>query len=126
MAEKKILIAEDEPEVLNILEKKFRARGYEVLAVANGEEAFNRCRAYNPDLLLLDIAMPKIDGYTLAQNFRKDKAFKETPIIFMTAKELEFSGIQKRLTELGNCDFITKPCIFEALLAKVSAIIEKK
>lgn len=126
MAQKKILIAEDEPEVLNILEKKFRASGYEVLAASNGEEAFNRSRAYKPDVLLLDIAMPKVDGYTLAENFRKDNNFKETPIIFMTAKELEFSGIQKRITELGNCDFITKPCAFEALLAKVSAIMADK
>lgn len=119
MEQKKILIADDEPDVLNILEKRLKQRNYDVIAVSNGSEVIDVCKSRKPDLIILDIVMPGTDGYTIADILRKEKNLSQTPIIFMTAKELEFSGIQKRLLELGYSDFISKPSVFEQLLAKI-------
>jgi CheY-like chemotaxis protein len=67
--------------------------------------------------------MPDADGYLVASSLRQDQTLKKIPIIFMTGKELDYSGIMKRITALGLCDFIDKPCTFEDLLAKVKRII---
>lgn len=123
MAGKKILIADDEKDALLILEKNLRKSGYEVFAVAEGREVVNKCNSAQPDLILLDIAMPGMDGYSIAFKLRQLKAFENIPIIFMTAKELDYSGIQKRLDELGNCDFLPKPFPFAELLSKIKETI---
>jgi two-component system alkaline phosphatase synthesis response regulator PhoP len=118
---KKILIADDEPDVLAILEKKLKQNDFEVLALSKGKDIVEKVRQFKPDLLILDIIMPDMDGYEVAAALRKDNAFLSTPIIFMTGKELEYSGILKRAGQLGFCDLINKPCTFEELLAKVKA-----
>ena len=119
MGQKKILIADDEEDILDILEKKLKQMDYDVMTVANGDEIIPICKFYKPDLIILDIIMPRIDGYTVAQNIREEKTISDTPIIFMTAKELEYSGIKKRLLDINNTDFIAKPCSFEELLVKI-------
>jgi DNA-binding response OmpR family regulator len=119
MAGKKILIADDSTEILQVLEKKLRESGYEVLALSEGRDAVEKARLYLPDLIILDIVMPGWDGYTVASALRLEKNFEATPIIFMSAKDLEYPGIQKRLSQLDYCDFITKPCLFNELLDKV-------
>jgi DNA-binding response OmpR family regulator len=119
MALKKILIADDEPDVLAILEKKLKANGFDVLALSKGKEIISQVKSFQPDLLILDIVMPDMDGYAVGITLRADEAAGKTPIIFMTGKELEYSGMQKRAQELGFCDIINKPCTFEELLAKV-------
>lgn len=119
MEQKKILIADDEEDILDILEKKLKQQNYDILTVANGNEIIDMCKFYKPDLVLLDIIMPGIDGYTIAIKLRKEKEFSNTPIIFMTAKELEYSGIKKRLLDIDSTDFIAKPCSFAELLAKI-------
>lgn len=119
MAGKKILLVDDDPEILDILEKKLKQKNYDCIAVSDGKKAIRKCKILNPDLIILDIVMPDIDGYTVANTLREDKSLENTPIIFMSAKELEYSGVEKRLLEIGHCDFITKPCIFEDLLLKI-------
>jgi len=123
MAMKKILIADDEPDVLSILEKKFISNGFEVLALSKGKDINSRVKEFKPDLLILDIVMPDMDGYAVGILLRQDKDTKDTPIIFMTGKELEFYGMIKQAQELGKCDFIHKPCTFDALLQKVKAAL---
>lgn len=123
MAGKKVLIADDEQEILEILEKKLKQNGYEVIAFLKGNDALEAAKLHKPDLLILDIAIPGMDGYNVALALREDAALKSTPIIFMTAKELEYSGVEKRLSEVGYCDFISKPCVFEDLLAKVRELV---
>jgi len=120
---KGILIVDDEQDVLSILEKKFRENNYNVMAYARGGEAIEACKLNKPDIMLIDIAMPEMDGYTLALALRKEKTLESVPIIFMTGKELEYSGIEKRVHELGVHDFIIKPCNFQDLLAKVKEVI---
>ncbi len=83
------------------------------------KKIINICKFYKPDLVILDIIMPEIDGYTVAESLRKEKRITDTPIIFMTGKELEYSGIKKRLLDIDYTDFIAKPCSFEELLAKI-------
>jgi two-component system response regulator VicR len=123
MAGKKILIADDEQEILEILEKKLKQNGYEVISFSKGKDAVEGSKLHKPDLIILDIAMPEMDGYNVALALREEEVSKSAPIIFMTAKELEYSGIQKRLAEISYCDFIAKPCVFEDLLAKVKKMI---
>jgi two-component system alkaline phosphatase synthesis response regulator PhoP len=123
MAGKKILIADDEQDTLYILEKKLKQNNYDVLSLTEGKEVVKKCKLYNPNLIILDIVMPGVDGYTVALSLREDKSLKSIPIIFMTAKELEYSGIEKRLLEIGYSDFISKPCVFEDLLKKIKATV---
>jgi DNA-binding response OmpR family regulator len=123
MSIKKILIADDEPDVLAVLEKKLKQNDFEVMALSKGREIIAKVKSFQPDLLILDIVMPDMDGYAVGISLRQDEAAKKIPIIFMTGKELEFSGMQKRAQELGSCDIINKPCTFEELLAKVKEAI---
>lgn len=124
MSLRKILIADDEPDVLAILEKKLKANGYDVLALSKGKEIIDRVKTFKPDLIISDIVMPDMDGYAVGITLRQEDATKKTPIIFMTGKELEYSGMQKRAEDLGCCDIINKPCTFEELLVKVNAALK--
>jgi CheY-like chemotaxis protein len=120
---KKILIVDDEEEVLKLLSERLRQKNYYVTAVSRGEDAIARCRMDKPDLILLDIAMPDMDGYTIASALREDKLFRDIPIIFVTGKELEHKGIQERIEQLGVYDYIMKPCSFQELLTKIQGFI---
>ena len=120
---KKILIVDDEKEALAILERKLKEADYLISAVASGKEAIEVSKLFKPDLILLDIAMPDIDGYTVASALRQDKLLKDVPIIFVTGKELELKGIKERLLEIGICDYITKPCTFDDILKKIKECI---
>ncbi|MDD5246656.1 MAG: response regulator [Candidatus Omnitrophica bacterium] len=126
MATKKILIADDEKDILDILGKKFAQDDYEVITMLRGEGILEKCRKFKPDLVILDIVLPDIDGYGIALTLRADESLKDTPIIFMTGTDLEYSGIEKRLTELGYCGFISKPCTFEEIKEKVKEAIESQ
>lgn len=119
MEQKKILIADDEQDILDILEKRFKQCNYDVMTVADGKKIIDICKFYKPDLVILDIIMPGIDDFTIADNLRKEKNISDTPIIFMTGKELEYDGVKKRLLDIGYTDFIFKPSAFEELLAKI-------
>ena len=123
MEQKKILIADDETEVLEILEKRLKESGYALKAVSKGKDALDACKQEKFDLIVLDIAMPDMDGYTVAENLRQDKQLQNIPIIFLTGKELEYKGVQKRIEELGAYDFLIKPCTFEEILSKIKEAI---
>lgn len=122
-AKKKILIADDEEDVLAVVEKKLRESGYYVIAVTNGGDAVEMAKLNKPDLAILDIAMPVLDGYAVAQELRKDDTLKHIPVIFITGKDLEFEGIEKRMFDLGAFDFLRKPCAYEDILIKVKEAI---
>jgi len=119
MAGKRILIADDDLEILDVLVRKLRENNYEVMGFQEGKDVMEKCKICNPDLILLDIVMRDVDGYTVAHTLREDKALENIPIIFVTAQELEYSVISKRLAEIGHCDFIAKSRTFDELLAKI-------
>jgi CheY-like chemotaxis protein len=120
---KKILIADDDEEVLKLLSERLRKNNYYVTAVSKGQDAVDRCRLDKPDLVLLDIAMPDMDGYAIASALREDNLLSDIPIIFVTGKDLEHKGIQERVARLGIYDYIMKPCSFQELLKKIQGFI---
>lgn len=119
MAGKRILIADDDPEILSVLEKRLRQKNYEVVALLSGKEAIDKCKSFNPDLVILDMLLRDTDGYSVASALRKNKTLESVPIIFVTGQELDYSVSQKNISELVNCDFLPKLGTFEDLLKKI-------
>jgi DNA-binding response OmpR family regulator len=120
---KAILLVDDEQEILDILKKKLEKSNYTVDTASSGEEALSMCKSLRPDLLLLDIAMPAMDGYAVAIELKKQEAYKNLPIIFLTAKELDPLAVNRRVGEIGAFGYMMKPCSFEDLLAKIKSAI---
>ncbi len=117
-----ILIVDDEPANLILLEELLGSQGYEVFLAASGQEALKMAKMTLPDLVLLDVMMPDINGFEVCRDLRKDEQLKVTPVIFLTALDDEQSRIQG--LELMGDDYITKPFNSRLLLAKVSSILK--
>jgi len=111
----KVLIVEDEPFLLNLYKLRLQQDGYEVIMASNGDQGFSLAQLESPDLILLDILMPKIDGYGLLANLKKNKSTKNIPsIIFSNLSQKH--EIEKGL-KLGAKDFIIKTSITPTELA---------
>lgn len=119
--EKKILIVEDEQAIVDIISFNLEREGYTVFAAYDGEEGVEKAKAENPDLILLDLMLPKMDGYEVCKYLRKTMS---TPIIMLTAREEEVDKILG--LELGADDYITKPFSMRELLARVKANIRRQ
>ena len=120
---KKILIADDEPDILEIIQFNLQIEGYEVLTAKNGDEAFEKSKKFLPDLVMLDIMMPGKNGIEVCSMLRKLPSFKETLIIFLTAMSDENTEIKG--LESGADDYITKPISPKVLLSKVNALFRR-
>jgi two-component system alkaline phosphatase synthesis response regulator PhoP len=121
---KKILIADDEVNLLKLLKHFFRVRRYDVILATNGEEALNKAREEKPDLMILDIMMPKKDGFEVCKELKLDENYRNIPIIMLTAK----GKITDKITgkEAGADMYLVKPVDFECLLANVETLLNKK
>ncbi|MEB3279304.1 MAG: response regulator [Lyngbya sp.] len=117
-----ILIVDDEPANLILLEELLRAEGYEILLATSGIEALEVAKTTEPDLVLLDIMMPDMNGFEVCDRLRKDKQLQIVPVIFLTALNDDQSRL-KGLELMGD-DYITKPFNSRLLLAKVSSILQ--
>lgn len=104
---KKILIAEDEEVLLNVLKDRFEAEGWEVITARDGEEAVGAIRKFRPDLVLLDLLMPKKDGFEVLKEIRGDPEFKTLPIIVVLSNLGSDEDIKKALA-LGANDYFVK------------------
>lgn len=120
---KKILIADDEPDILEIIQYNLQNEGYEVAAAKNGDEAIEQAKRFNPDLIILDIMMPGKNGIEVCNILRMQPAFNETLIIFLTA--LSDEGTEVKGLETGADDFITKPVSPKVLVSKVNALFRR-
>ncbi len=120
---KKILIADDEPDILEILQYNLRGEGYEVVLAKNGNEAIDLAKKENPDLIILDIMMPGKTGIEACNILRGMPDFKETLIIFLTALSDESSEIKG--LETGADDYLTKPVSPRVLVSKVNALFRR-
>ncbi|MCX6323663.1 MAG: response regulator transcription factor [Sphingobacteriales bacterium] len=120
---KKILIADDEPDILEILEFNLKAEGYEVATVKNGDQALEKAKTFQPDLIMLDIMMPGKNGIEVCNLLRMQPAFKKTLIIFLTAMSDESTEIKG--LESGADDYLTKPVSTKVLSSKVSALFRR-
>jgi DNA-binding response OmpR family regulator len=123
MDKKKILVVDDEEQILSLIKKKLTDSNYDCITVAQAREAVTLAKTSNPDLILLDIAMPQMDGYTIAKELKKEKATRDIPIIFLTGKELEPRAINERIGEIGAYGFIMKPCSLKELLEKIRSVV---
>ena len=120
---KKILIVDDEPDVVVPVHFLMEQQGYHVMTANRGEDALDLICQYKPDLVLLDIMLPGIDGYEVCEIVRLNLDYRDVKIIFLTAKGREVD-IAKGLA-LGADAYITKPFSNVALVAKVKEILEK-
>jgi len=120
----KILIVDDEPDILEFLKYNFKGEGFEVSTADNGNDAIKKAIRHNPDLILLDVMMPELDGMETCRMLRKMKPFSETIIVFLTARGEDYSEIAG--FEAGADDYITKPIRPRALLARVKAILKRR
>jgi len=118
---KKILIADDHPEVVELVRVTLEGGNYEIVDASNGKEALEKIRKMKPDLVLLDIIMPKMDGFEVCRKLRKDPQIKEIPIIMLTAKGQAVD--QEKGRQIGARDYITKPFSPSALLVKIEEIL---
>ena len=114
----KILVVDDEPPIVRLMEFILARQGHEMIVAVNGQEALEKVRAHRPDLVLLDIMMPRVDGYEVARTLRADPEFADIPVIMLSAKAQE-EDIQKGLN-VGVNEYITKPFSPEHLVHVVA------
>ena len=120
---KKILIADDEPDILEIVSYNLGKEGYEVYTAKDGNEAIERAKQLNPDLIILDIMMPKKTGVEVCQILRTQPLFQDTLIIFLTAMSDEASQIKG--LETGADDYVSKPISPKVLVSRVNALFRR-
>lgn len=120
---KKILIVDDDKEIRDVTKKRLIQKNYEVMTASSGQEAITICKTNRPDFVLLDIAMPEMDGYSTCEKIKQNTKTKAIPILFVTGKELLPEGIYKRCQDLGACGYISKPYTMKELLEKIKEIL---
>ncbi|MGE5106695.1 MAG: response regulator transcription factor [Sphingobacteriales bacterium] len=120
---RKILVADDEPDILEILNYNLINEGYTVITAKNGNEALDKAKQYNPELIILDIMMPGKNGIEVCKILRAQPAFKDTLIIFLTA--LSDEGTQVKGLEEGADDYVNKPISPKVLTSRVNALFRR-
>ena len=120
---KKILIADDEPDILEIIQYNLVKEGYEVFTAKDGDEALEKAKSIRPDLIILDIMMPKKSGMEVCEILRAQPSFKDSLIIFLTALNDESSHIKG--LETGADDYINKPISPKVLISRVNALFRR-
>ena len=121
MAKGKILVVDDEIYIVHILDFSLGMEGYEVLTALDGEQAVEKARAEHPDLIVLDIMMPKLDGYETCKILKAGDDTKNIPVILLSAKGRNVD--QKIGFEVGADDYITKPFSPGKLVERINAIL---
>jgi DNA-binding response OmpR family regulator len=119
----KILIAEDERDIRDLITFTLRFAGHEVVATSNGEEAFLKTQEVKPDLILMDVRMPRMTGYEACKKLKEIDELKRIPVIFLSAKGQE-AEVQAGL-EAGAVEYILKPFAPDHLTARVDALLER-
>ena len=122
MEEKKILVVDDEVDLVKTIQFSLELEGYKVLVSYNGEDALSQARKENPDLILLDIMLPKLDGYKVCRLLKFDEQYKHIPILMMTAKTQEKDKLMGK--ETGADEYITKPFDMEELMEKIKVYLK--
>ena len=117
---KRILVIDDEPELVKAIEIRLKAAGYEILTACDGKEGLDKAQKEKPDLIILDLMLPKMDGYKVCGLLKKDNRYAKIPIILFSARaqkeDIELGG------ELGADAYITKPFDSGILLGKIKEL----
>ena len=119
----KILVVDDEPTIVRLMEFILARQGHEMIVAVNGEEALEKIKSQRPDLVLLDIMMPRIDGYEVAQRLRADPATVSLPIIMLSAKAQDEDI--RRGVEVGVDEYVTKPFTPDHLVQVVAKYLDR-
>ena len=119
--DKKILIVDDEPDILKAVTFRVKKMEYEVVTATNGQEALDLIQKEEPDLILLDIELPVMNGYEVCQRVKTNEKLKHIPIIFLTASSA--SKIAEKVKEFNADDYLIKPFDSEELLKKIKNFI---
>ena len=117
------MVVDDDPDITELLQYNLTKEGYDVATAENGKEALETATAFNPDIILMDVMMPVMDGITACRQLREKPEFRETYILFLTARSEEFSEIAA--FDAGADDFITKPIKPRALLSRLGAYVRR-
>jgi two-component system phosphate regulon response regulator PhoB len=124
MAKQKILAVDDEEDILELLRFNLTKEGFSVLCAATGEEGLKTAHSQRPDVILLDLMLPGMDGLEVARRLKKEEATKDIPVIMVTAKGEEADIVTG--LEVGAEDYITKPFSRKVLIARVRAVLRRK
>ncbi|MCX5715349.1 MAG: response regulator [Candidatus Omnitrophica bacterium] len=116
---KKILVVEDEPGMVMLLKARLESRGYRVYSAKDGIEGIQKAKELHPDVILLDVMMPRLDGYSMAQRLKEDDTTTSIPLVVVTIKE----AMRPLFKKLGVDYFFTKPFEDEELLSAVKRIL---
>ncbi len=124
MKKKRLLIVDDEKDFVDTLAERLEAKGYGIAKAYNGKEGLEKAHEYRPDLIILDIAMPEMNGYDVCRKLKIDDKFRAIPIIILSAKfepnDIEFGE------EMGADAYLTKPLELDMLLEKVRGLLKAK
>jgi two-component system alkaline phosphatase synthesis response regulator PhoP len=123
MSPKKILVVDDEVDLVETVRFSLEMEGFDVLVSNNGEDALNQARKEKPDLIILDLMLPKLDGYKVCRLLKFDERYKHIPILMLTAKTQEKDKVLGK--ETGADEYITKPFEMDYLMEKVKAYLNK-
>ncbi len=118
---KRILVVDDTPDIVQFLTVRLRAEGFETISAYNGVDALELAKREKPDLIILDVMMPQLNGYQVCRRLKKDPELQEIPVIFLTAKDQpsdKFWGL-----EVGAVDYLTKPVDPRKVAEKVKEIL---
>lgn len=118
---RKVLLIEDDVDMSEAVRLRLESNGYEVLVAHDGLEGFDMARAQKPDLIILDVMLPKMDGFTVCRMLKYDEAYKSIPVIMFTAR-VQKTDIQHG-TEVGANAYVTKPFKAEELLSQINSLI---
>lgn len=123
MADEKILVVDDEEHIRELIKFNLIKNGYKVICADNGIDALKYAKNECPNLIMLDLMLPGMDGYDVCREIRKDNSISTTPVIMITAKGEEFDKVLG--LELGADDYITKPFSIRELIARTKAILRR-
>jgi two-component system, OmpR family, alkaline phosphatase synthesis response regulator PhoP len=118
----RVLVVDDEPDLVRVLEFGLRASGYTVESASDGQEGLKKAREIKPDVILLDLMLPKLDGYKVCRLLKFDDRFKHIPIIILSARTQE--GDQTLALEMGANRFVTKPYDFTEILGYIETLLK--
>ena len=124
MTQKKILIVEDEPDILDTMKFRLESEGYEVVTAVDGMEALYKGREEAPDLIILDIILPKMDGFQVCRDLKGDPKYHQIPIIVVSAKAQAVDQVEGM--RCGADEYMTKPFDSDELVKMVKGTLELK
>lgn len=120
----KILIVEDNEMNLDMLSRRLERRGYDVIIATDGVQGVNLAKSENPDLILMDMSLPVMDGWTATTNIKADPNLKNTPVIALTAHAI--AGDREKALNAGCDEYETKPVKFPKLLSKIEQLLNQE